>query len=165
VVLARITLDTNGIEAIDYECRRMVVSFANTWCPPAINRPPRGYLEPDADSGPPGQPPPLGQEQAREVIRQHTNIKDQDLPAQLLEVLDRPATDLNGVQSTSELGKMLTEKGLTIRDVAGTTKDDFADWASRGATAHQVGSRIAQAQQVWEHARVVQEAVAPLPPG
>jgi hypothetical protein len=111
VVLARVVVNENGVQTIDYECRRTIYSLAGFWCYPALHehddyldRPreseklepaeyrPEPYPEPRRVPVPERRPEPRSEprsepgpepvpERIRELIARNTNMREDELSA------------------------------------------------------------------------------------
>jgi hypothetical protein len=179
VVLARVVVNEGGIQTIDYECRRTIYSLAGFWCYPALHEQDDRYLDrpreverlepteyerqPSPEPGrvpvPEPRPEPVP-ERIRELIVRNTNVPKEELTmsSEVVRVLERPATDLNDVRSTSPLGQKLDQAEMTIGRVALMARDEFLRFATEGSErARQLQIRN-QASRVWERARTVHDA-------
>jgi hypothetical protein len=169
VVLARVDVSENGIQAINnYSCRRMVISYATMWCRPG---------EPDA-GGTGNQEEEKRRErekaadqermeQAIRSLRPHLTVREEELresPRGIAEVAERRAVELRGVKSSSPLGNRLEAESVTIGRAAAMQRDEFIRFATQGMDPRIEARTKNQATEVWERARAVMETIKALEP-
>jgi hypothetical protein len=154
VVLAEVTLDPSGIRSIDNtSCRRMVISFATTVCPPFKEKAER---DPDAVKA--------RVEAARKEIAARADVKEDDLAdlSSINKLRDFSAVRLADVQPDSRLGKRLAAEDWTIADVGSMPKETFVKRVSVGVPKNQIKAFQEQARTVWTNGAEIMKTITEL---
>lgn len=143
VVLARIEISANGILAVDnYSCRRMVISFANSWCSPS-------QFEPGEE-----KVSRISLDELRQEMVRRTDLQESDLTRRedILAARSASAVRLRAVTPGGRLGRKLENEDLTIQDVGSMPEETFIKLVSRGVPKADLESYQDQARKVWSFA-------------